>query len=385
VTDGMTTARSPKVLHCVEWMNTNAIESWLVRMLRHASVAGRPVDWRFHVQIDRPGALEDNFPECRPLIVRSPCGLSDWRRFFTTFARVCRAGKFDVVHIHGDLMSAPYLVAARVMGVPRAVVHVHNADENIPVGRPFKRRVLQALFRRICLVLADRIVGISNHTLDTFLAGRERRPGRDSVHYYGVDPGRFERAGRNREAFRRAVGLAGDATIVLFAGRMVREKNPLFAVEVLAELHRLDPSIAGVFVGAGGLDEAVRQRAEVLGLGAAFRHLGWRTDLPEIMSCCDCFLLPHPDRPMEGFGLAVVEAQLAGLRMMISEGIADDPLLPTASFRRLPLSVGPRAWADATLDLLRSPAPSPTAARAALRDSPMDMDRALHGLLGLHS
>jgi hypothetical protein len=78
---------------------------------------------------------------------------------------------------------------------------------------------------------------------------------------------------------------------------------------------------------------------------AAVRLLGWRKDLPEIMGCSDWFILPYPEQPMEGFGLSVAEAQLAGLQMLLSRGIPDDPLLPSASFRRLPLSAGPKAWA----------------------------------------
>ena len=87
---------------------------------------------------------------------------------------------------------------------------------------------------------------------------------------------------------------------------------------------------------------------------------------------------------MEGFGLAIVEAQLAGLRMLLSRGILDDPLLPTASFWRLGLSDGPRAWAKAAMELLEHPAPSRNAALAALRESPFDMDNALTKLVSLH-
>ena len=88
---------------------------------------------------------------------------------------------------------------------------------------------------------------------------------------------------------------------------------------------------------------------------------------------------------MEGFGVAIVEAQLAGLPMLLSRGILDDPLLPTASFRRLALSDGPMLWATAAMELLRDPVPSRAAALAALRASPMDMDQALAGLLRLHA
>jgi glycosyltransferase involved in cell wall biosynthesis len=233
--------------------------------------------------------------------------------------------------------------------------------------------------------MADRIVGISNHTLDTFLAGRGRRPKRDSVHYYGVDTAPFENATADRARFRRACGLPDDALVLIFGGRLVPEKNPLFAVDVLAHLRRMEPRAIAVFAGVGSQEQDVIGRARELGVENSVCLLGWRNDLPEIMSCSDWFILPHPERPVEGFGLAVVEAQLAGLRMLISRGILDDPLLSTASFCRLALSDGPNVWAKAAMELLHDPAPSRAAAAAALRESPMDMDRALEGLLQLHA
>ena len=87
---------------------------------------------------------------------------------------------------------------------------------------------------------------------------------------------------------------------------------------------------------------------------------------------------------MEGLGLAVVEAQLAGLTLLLSQGIADDPLLPTANSHRLGLSLGPEAWAKAAIEGSRRAAPSRAAALAALRKSPFAMDTAMTNLISLH-
>ena len=171
---------------------------------------------------------------------------------------------------------------------------------------------------------------------------------------------------------------------MLFFGRMTPEKNPVHAVEVLATLKRLRPDVIGVFAGAGSLEPEAKRRAADLGLGESIRFLGWSDEAPEIMSACDLFILPHPEHPMEGFGVAVVEAQLAGLRLLLSLGVADDPLLSNAVVRRLPLDAGPDAWAEAAAELLRIPATSRPDALAALRASPMEMDRALDDLLRLH-
>jgi glycosyltransferase involved in cell wall biosynthesis len=122
-----------------------------------------------------------------------------------------------------------------------------------------------------------------------------------------------------------------------------------------------------------------------LGIVGSVRFVGWRSDLPAVMSECDLFILPRPDAPMEGFGLAVVEAQLAGLRLLVSAGIADDPLLPSASFRRLSLSEGPAMWARAAAMLLDALRPSRKDALDELARSAMNLDFALRDLLRLHA
>lgn len=353
-------------------------------MLAHAGQQKAQIDWTFYCTRESPGAMDEGAQTLGATVIHSPVPIGRKVRFVGALRDELRRGTYDVLHCHHDLVSAVYLLAASGVPIHRRIVHVHNADESVLTPNPTKQRLYREPMRRVCLGLADRVVGISNHTLDSFLAGRPRRPQRDSVHYYGVDSTRFEETIGDRSRFRRDLGIADNSLILLFAGRMVPEKNPVFAVEVLAEMSRLDPEIVGVFVGAGSLEEAVRRRCTELGVERAARFLGWRDDVPEIMCSSDWFILPHPEDPVEGFGLAVVEAQLAGLRMLLSRGILDDPLLPTASFRRLALADGPRVWAKAAMELLEQPAPSRTVALAALRQSPFDMDTALNNLLALH-
>ena len=372
-----------RILHIVENLDRGAVENWLVRMLKHARRHGVDVDCAFYCTESQPGAGDEEARALGARVIHSPVPLGEKLAFVRALRAELRRGNYDVLHSHHDFVSAVYLLAAHGLPIKKRLVHVHDADESVLTPSPLKQSVLRPALRHMCLAMADRIVGNSNHTLDTFLFGRPRREGKDIVHYYGVDPAPFEKAKGDRLAFRRELDLAEDSRILLFAGRIVPEKNPVFAVDVLAEMRRFNANVVGVFVGSGSLDEAVRRHAAELGLSTAFRHLGWRDDIPEIMCCCDWFILPHPEQPMEGFGLAIVEAQLAGLRLLLSQGISDDPLLSTAVFRRLPLSVGPKVWAEAAIDLSRGPTPSRTAALAKLKESPMDMDRALKGLLQL--
>jgi glycosyltransferase involved in cell wall biosynthesis len=255
---------------------------------------------------------------------------------------------------------------------------------DLPVGSKITKALLREPMRRICLALADKIVGNSNHTLDTFLRGRARRPGRDVVHYLGIDSKSFLNVGADRERFRNELGLPKSCLVLLFAGRLVSEKNPQFALGVLRELRELEPRAMGVFVGIGGEEQPLRQRVAELGLAEATRFLGWRKDIPDIMCCCDWFIHTGPESPMEGFGLSVVEAQLAGLRLLLSRGVGDDPLLSGSCIRRLSLSAPAAIWAQAAYSQLGEAPPDRVQAAKALAISPMDMDWALADLLRLY-
>jgi glycosyltransferase involved in cell wall biosynthesis len=374
-----------KVIHVVQKLDRGAVENWLTRMLRFGREQGVAMDWTFYCTIGQPGRLDEEVRSLGARVLHSPVPIGDKFQFVRALRQELWQGHYDVLHCHHDLISAVYLVAALGIPIEQRIVHVHNADESVLTPNIVKGLLYPPILRKICLSRADRILAISNHTLDTFLAGRERRAGRDFVLYYGVDQSPFERARADRHTFRRQLGLRTDARLLLFAGRMVPEKNPIFAVDVLAEMRRLDQRVVGIFVGTGSLDAEIRAQADRCGLGdSTLRQLGWRDDVPEIMTCCDWFILPRPESPPEGFGLAVVEAQLAGLRLLLSRGIPDDPLLPRASFRRLGLSEGPRLWAKAAMDMLAGLAPSRTDASEDLKNSPMHMPRALGALLTLH-
>ena len=375
---------SGRVIHIVDTLDRGSVETWLLQMLAHARRRGQALDWTFYCTIPGEAPKDPLARELGARVIYSPAPLADQLRFTGALRGELKSGGYEVLHAHEDLVSGVHLAAAVGLPIRRRIVHVHNADETVPTPSRLKQALLRPVLRRTCLTLADLVVGNSSHSLDTFLGGRRRRPGRDLVHYLGIEPTPFASAAGDRAGLRRRLRLKQDSPIMLFFGRMTPEKNPVYAVEVLAAVRRLRPDVAGVFAGDGSLEPEARRRAAELGLDGSIRFLGWSDEAPEIMSACDLFILPHPEHPMEGFGVAVVEAQLAGLRLLLSRGVADDPLLPNAMVRRLPLDAGPDAWAEAAIELLGMPATPRAEALAALQTSPMDMDRALDELMSLH-
>ena len=367
----------------VDNLHTASVEVWLLRMLGHAAKSDLPLDWTFYCT-QGEGTLDEKARALGAKVIYAPVPIGAKIQFTRALRSTLRHGRYNVLHSHHDLISGVYLLAASRLPIRRRIVHVHNADKSVLTPNALKQAVFKTALRRTCLALADRIAANSNHSLDTFLAGRKRRPGTDVVHYLGIDAAPLVDVRPDRAAFRRLHGFAEDARIVLFAGRMVPEKNPVFAVDVIAEMRRREPRVVGLFAGVGSLEDDVRARAAALGVEPCIRLLGWRNDIPEVMAASDWFILPHPEHPPKGFGIAVVEAQLAGLRLLLSRGVADDPLLPTAAACRLSLRQSPQEWAAAAVELWSASAPSRAATLRAFQQSPMAMDRALRELVALH-
>jgi glycosyltransferase involved in cell wall biosynthesis len=389
----VTASRRPRpplrVIHIVESLDVGAVESWLLRMLRAGKTFEKELDWTFYSVLSRPGRFDEVARALGARVINSPVELDDTISFMRHLRHSLKKGRYDVMHCHHDIVSAVYLVAALGLPIGRRIVHVHNADLHIPTGSARKAALLREPMRRLCLWLADRIVGISVYTLNNFLRGRPPVAPRDVVLYYGIDTAPFHLPPPNATAVRESLDLPDNARILLFAGRMVSYKNPLFLVDVLDEIAEDEPDAYAVFVGTGPLEDDVRQRAGTRGLTDRVRILGWRDDSVALMRISDLFVFPRVeevsvDQGMEGLGLVVVEAQAAGLPSLLSRGIPHDAIVVTELCETLPLGAGAASWGAAAAKTLTLPRPNAETALAAIEKSNFSLDAGLRNLLALH-
>jgi len=125
----------------------------------------------------------------------------------------------------------------------------------------------------------------------------------------GIDVGFFAHGRRSDEA-RRALGVGPAEKMVLFVGRLGREKNVELALEAFARLG--DPNARFVAIGDGTHREALERFAARAGVGPRTRFTGElaRERLPEAYACADALVFPSST---ETQGLVLVEALAAGV------------------------------------------------------------------------
>jgi glycosyltransferase EpsF len=341
-----------KVLHVIENFNGQAIERWLYQMMRYFTEVDERVEWTFYSILGKSGKMDDTVRELGGKIIYSPVPLQNKARFLKALRETIARGSYDILHSHHDIMSAVYLLASAGLPLKKRIVHVHNTTLCLPTPSVLKNALLHEPMRRACLHWSDHIVGVSDAALDAFLKGEKHKLGRDLVIHCGINMVPFHRKSMGRPEFLQSLGLPIDSKILLFVGRMNEYKNPLFVIDVLELLVRRDSAFCALFAGSGPLVDAVRRKAEQKFLGSRVRVMGWQEDVPALMQSSDVLIWPGLEYSKEGLGLAVVEAQAAGLPIVMSHSVPWEAIVVPELVVRLPLASGSHTWSDAVRKIL---------------------------------
>ncbi|MBI4719776.1 MAG: glycosyltransferase family 4 protein [Chitinivibrionia bacterium] len=106
------------------------------------------------------------------------------------------------------------------------------------------------------------------------------------------------------------MGVPEDAAIVTLAGELTERKGHRFIIEAAADVLRSFPGARFVFAGEGSARSELEESLDKKGLGGFFHLLGFRDDIPSILTASDVLVLPSS---VEGFGYVLAEAMAASI------------------------------------------------------------------------
>jgi glycosyltransferase involved in cell wall biosynthesis len=136
----------------------------------------------------------------------------------------------------------------------------------------------------------------------------------------GVDLSRFRRDDLIRAEVRSELDIATTDVVVLFVGRLVREKGVLDLAEAagVADVPGLVYLIAGDALPSDRdpVTSELGRNPAVLALGGRWRQLGYRSDVERILNCADLLVLPSY---REGLPRSVIEAMACGIPVVASD------------------------------------------------------------------
>jgi glycosyltransferase involved in cell wall biosynthesis len=113
-----------------------------------------------------------------------------------------------------------------------------------------------------------------------------------------------------REKTRARWGAEPGEVVIGSVGRLVAQKGPIFALEIVAILKRKGLPVQYVWIGDGGMRSAFQEGARRRGIADCVRLEGWRDDVSSCLQGLDIFIMPSK---FEGMPLALLEAMGMGL------------------------------------------------------------------------
>lgn len=157
----------------------------------------------------------------------------------------------------------------------------------------------------------DRQVVSSRHLKD-WLTERGADPARIDVCPTNIDLARWDPGAHDRAALRQALDIPENAPVILYAGRLVAQKQPPLALSVLREVAAARPDAVGLVAGSGTYAGYARGYLRHHGLESRIRLLGAVSNprMHELLAASDLFFLPSE---MEGISLALFEAMAMGV------------------------------------------------------------------------
>ncbi|HVS63818.1 MAG TPA: glycosyltransferase, partial [Thermoanaerobaculia bacterium] len=201
--------------------------------------------------------------------------------------------------------------------------------------------------RRLC----DRVVAVSEASRQALIERERCDPGRIVVIENGVDCQRFRP--REPDVVRRALELPSDAIVVGGIGRLSPKKGFHVLVNAVGRLLAAGLPVELVLVGEGPERARLEAEARAAGLEGRVRFLGHRSDVQDLYSAFDVFVLPSYE---EGSPNALLEAMASGCPVIATAVGGTPEILGDFSLGRLISPGDPEARAAALGELLEDAA-----------------------------
>ncbi len=274
----------------------------------------------------RPDQMEKFLPEgveYLPVEIKRQISILDDIAAFMKLARIFFRVRPTMVHSITPKAGLLAMMAAFACRVP---VRVHVFTGQVWATKRGLSRLVFRLADRLTASLATHVLTDSKSQREFLIQERvcskERIRVLASGSICGVDLRRFHPSAETRKAIRAQLAIADSAVVVLFVGRLTRDKGVLDLASAFEKLAEKMPTAQLLLVGPDedGVGPKIRSRTASC---AGRVHLLGMSDRPEdFMAAADIFALPSY---REGFGSVVIEAAACGIPAVASRiyGVTD--------------------------------------------------------------
>lgn len=368
-----------RILQVLGRLDRGGAETMIMNLYRHMDREQLQFDFVIHTEdvcdyTEEVGELGGKIYSMEPFRASTVLGYrKQWRRFFREHP------EYRVIHGHMRSTASLYLAEAKRAGLV-TIVHSHNTSS----GSGFSA-VVKNLLQYPLRYQADYLFACGRRAGEWLYGKKACTAPRFRLLPNGIETDRFRFQSELRAKKRHELGIGDEELVFLHIGRMEEQKNHKFLFQIMREIAGMNGKnvsqegrkseacgeqkhVRLLLCGCGPLEEELRSQAAADGLleedrecdaaaglpgsgpgepPVSVRFLGVRDDIPDLMMASDAMIFPSL---FEGLPVTVVEAQAAGLPVLMSDTVTDEVIL-TDLVQTMSLQKSADSWAERALEM----------------------------------
>ncbi|MEZ4864529.1 MAG: glycosyltransferase family 1 protein [Caldilineaceae bacterium] len=363
--------RPCRILHIVHRMRAGGLQTVVMNIYRH--IDHSQVQFDFVVRTQQQDFYDQEIQKLGGRLFRLPWKAGNPLRmveFTSALGKVLQdAGPFTAVHVHTGLYAGHYLPTVIRHGIKTRIVHAHSTSTEL---NKWFHQPWHYLMRKRIAATATHTFACSQPAGNWLFGTSWLRSPHAKIIRNAIDLSQYEILPADKKISRADLELPVDAILIGHIGRLDPVKNHHFLLDTFAIVHQQIANAHLVLVGEGQLRNSLEQHATALGIAGAVHFLGARADVHTILHALDGFVMPSS---YEGLGLALIEAQAAGIPAIASDTIPNETDLGLGLVRYESLNTPQSEWANLIMRNLGTSIPTWPIRKAALQDAGYDIQQ----------
>lgn len=256
-----------------------------------------------------------------------------WKEFFNSYP------EYKVIHGHMRSTAAIYLRIAKQYGLV-TIAHSHSTASRGNVVEQIVKKIIQFPIR----YRSDYLFACSNKAGKWLFGKNFIKKDNYKVIKNAIDIEKYTFNEVKRNEIRKKLNIQ-NKFVVGHVGSFTYPKNHKFLIDVFHEIQKQEEDSVLLLIGDGVLRSQIEEQIKNFGIDNKVIMTGVVSNVNDYMQAMDVFVFPSI---FEGLGMAVIEAQAAGLQCIVSENIPKEAYI-TDQIKNISLHKKYKIWVNQIL------------------------------------
>jgi glycosyltransferase EpsF len=341
-----------RVLHVIEKMDRGGAETLIMNLYRNINRSQYQFDFLVH---DPSGHYIDEIKEMGGVVYTLPkpssIGIRQYKKILKKLLE--SNGPFDAIHSHIHHFSGVIVQIAKRANIPVRISHSHTSMD-LKVANPL-RNIYKELMKSLIKHNSTLLFYCSQSAGKSLFGSKFNSDNRSIFIPNSVQLDHFKPVWqKDKNEIRSQLGIPINKKIVGHVGNFTHPKNHTFLVEIFHDLFKKNSDLHLVLVGGGLLIPDIEKKVLDLGIGDSVTFYGLTNDVPLVLRSFDVMLFPSL---FEGLPTVIVEAQAAGIPIVLSSTITPEVDMDLGLLEYRDLKMDLKGWSNTILDLMNKEVP----------------------------